>query len=101
MPLRRCATGGRPPCAMRNSWWRRASVRARPHFVADADGTLLVNDGRDAAVAAHRLVSARADGCLHPRAGGARAGPFENDVANLKPSLLQRQQVDPRYDDVA
>ena len=77
------------------------SPAAPHHGIADADGTSFEDDGCDAAVAAHRLIAGGADRLQHAGAGGTRAGPFQHNVAELKPPRLDRQQVDPGHDDVA
>jgi hypothetical protein len=60
-----------------------------------------MDDRGDAAVAPHGLKAPRSDGCFHPGAGSARAGPCQNDLADAKTLFSQRHQIDARHDDVA
>ena len=68
--------------------------------VADAECPALEHTRGDAAVAAHRVVAARAQRLLHPRAGMTRAAERQQRLPDAEAAVLERDQVDTCDDDV-
>lgn len=89
-------SGVAPPCYRSFPF-----VRTGPYRVADAHHTTLQDPGRDAAMAAHRVVATRPQAFLHARAGLALPRAFEHSLTDTKTAVPERRETDAGDDQVA
>ena len=76
-------------------------MRAGLYGIAEVHPATLQDPGRDAAMTAHRVVTARPQVFLHARAGMAISRTFEHGLADAKSPVPECRETDAGDDQVA